>query len=199
MPGLSAFEVPPAGLAFFGTVNGGQWHRQIPISNFGVTGIPNAPTGIADNSALELATPPTLRTAYSIYSVSLAWGAIMQNVASGYVGNFLAEIALLINGSVRWIGTDKQVAASQPATATDYYSASGVISADLVNPVRLNPRERLSLRLGIAMDTGVTGTGTLLTAGVAAQPRNDAPATDWDFVPSTISYQILDLPGNRSL
>src|SRR6185437_4937501 len=136
MPGNSVFIVPPSGLDLsWPPANAiaypGVWQRGIPA----LTTL--APTGVADCNALEAMTPPTLRTAYDIYSVSLAWSANVFNTSASYDGNnLMMEIALLVSGDVRWIGTDSEVAHLQ-ATA-GVYIASGTINADLINPVRLN-------------------------------------------------------------
>ena len=193
MPGASSFFVPIAGTIYdFPATKGTEWNRQVPPP-----GVVPGPTGIADCSALEYMAPPTLRTAYSIYSLSIAWGAqLFDSADSPYVGSILAEIALLINGDVVWVGTDEQ-----PAILSNIASwslADGVISADLVNPLRLNPRERLSLRLGGALSAPATISATNALYMIVG--GKSVPTTlGYTSIQSPINYQILDLPGNRSL
>ena len=202
MPGASAFEVPLQGIAYaFPTAPGTTWFRQVPTPATSIAagiGANQMPTGVANCSALEFLTPPTLRTAYSIYSASIAWAALLNSLGAAYTGNILAEVALLINDVVVWIGTDNQPTVPVPSDAGVYY-AQGVISADFVNQPRLSPRQRLSLRLGTATSAPVTahgGNGINIAVGAQIDPLNPSAMTQDQ---STISYQILDLPGNRSL
>ena len=193
MPGASSFFVPIAGTIYdFPTTNGTEWNRQIPPP-----GVVPGPTGIADCNALEYMAPPTLRTAYSIYSLSIAWGAqLFDSADAPYVGNILAEVALLVNGDVVWVGTDAQPAIL--SSFASWYLADGVISADLVNPLRLNPRERLSLRLGGALSHPATVSAVnalYMIVGGKSLPSS----LGFESIQSPINYQILDLPGNRSL
>jgi len=202
MPGASAFEVPLEGINYaIDAIPGTTWFRQVPTRatsiNAGI-GTTQMPTGVAECSALERMTPPTLRTSYSIYSASNAWAAFLLSLGGAYAGNILAEVALLVNDVVVWVGADNQPAVPVPADA-GVYSAQGVISADFVNQPRLNPRQRLSLRLGTASSAPVTAhAGNAIKIAVAAQidPLNDSAFTQDQ---STISYQIIDLPGSRQL
>lgn len=198
MPGLSAFAVPPSGFtttfAVDATAPPGQWIRQVPT--------PVTPMGgVADCTALEYMAPPTLRTAYSIYSVSLAYAAVIQNagLTGSYSGNILVETALLINDEVKWFGTDEQPAVNQSMGPDGFNIANGTISADLVNALRLNPRERLKLRLGIAIDTGATPPSGLAVVEGIWVAEQITPTNTLTPVQSTINYQIIDLPGNRQL
>jgi len=194
MPGSSSFFVPLAGTTYdFPATNGTEWNRQIPPPG----GIAGQPTGIATCAALEYMAPPTLRTAYSIYSLSIAWGAqLFDSVDSPYVGTILAEIALLINGDVAWVGSDVQPAVL--SSLASWYLASGVISADLVNPLRIDPRERLSLRLGGAL--GAPATVSATNALYMIVGGKSIPSTlGYLSIQSPINYQIIDLPGDRSL
>jgi hypothetical protein len=198
MPGSSAFIVPFETIQYnFPTTPGTDWFRAVPTrASTAAMGYPVV-TGIAECTALELLTPPTLRTAYSIYHLSIPWAAdaTINPPATTYVGNILAEIALLVNGLVQFVGND-----SQPAVGIQgdpgVYRASGVISADLINPIRLNPRERLSLRLGTALSAPATvNVANTIQIGVSAIAVSTALAS----TEGTISYEILDLPGSRQL
>lgn len=193
MPGSSQFYVPWSAFNIdYTTFQSTQWVRAIPAIQGNVQ-------GIADCNALERGTPPTLRTAYNIYAVSLPWAVYVAFAAAGFTGDLLAEIALLINGEVKWIGTDAQPAI--PIPGADAYIASGSISADLNNPLRINPRERLSLRLGFATSPAINPVGVLHAEPAVAQTFSVASSNVVTFVPEqgTISYQIIDLPGTRSL
>lgn len=191
MPGQSAFYVPwSAYQIFYASNSSAQWTRQIPM-------IQPAISGVADCNALELLTPPTLRTAYDIYAVSIPWAAYASFAMSGFTGQFLAEIALLINGDVRWIGSDAQDAVYIGGTA---YIGSGSINADLVNAVRINPRERLSLRLGFATNPAMTPDGALQIEPAVSQAFTvDGGGAHFIATQGTISYNIIDLPGTRKL
>lgn len=199
MPGSSAFMVPLNAIFVpFATTPGTEWHRAVPsaATTINALGAGSIPTGIADCKALEYYAPPTLRTAYDIYSVSIPWGVQLIDLGAAYADNILFEAALLINDQVAWIGSDDQPVAPIPFDANGYF-ANGVISADLVNPLRLNPRERLSLRLGAALRVPTTvNAGNSLLMAVGGQ--SGANATMFG-VQGTISYQIIDLPGKRSL
>lgn len=201
MPGASAFTIPPSEADFSWppddtVLPASQWMRGIPVP----TAL--APTGVADCRALERGVPPTLRTRYECYALSIAWGLRMGN-AGGWVGNLLVELALLINGQLAWVGVDSGMGAqaNEPAPVI---IANGVINADLVNPVVINPRERLSLRIGMAVDTPVTPNAlTFITGAATVGQQTVLPSGSTDVsdtaVQSTISYQIIDLPGTRSL
>jgi len=202
MPGASAFEVPLEGIpSLFPTAPGTTWVRGVPTPASSIAagiGASQMPTGVATCQALEYLTPPTLRTAYSLYSASIAWAALLQSLGGAYAGNILAEVALLVNDVVVWTGTDNKPAVPVPSDAGVYY-AQGVISADFVNQPRLNPRQRLSLRLGTAASVPVTahaGNEILIAVGAQIDPLNPSAFTN---AQSTISYTIVDLPGNRSL
>lgn len=191
MPGASAFTVPPSLLVTSWAAGlSNLWDRGIPglIGPDGTSA--TAPHGIADCNALEAMTPPTLRTAYSVYSLSIAYGATVAYDAA--VTTILVELSLLINGEVKWAGTDSETAI--PIRGNTLLITSGVINADLVNPVIINPRERLSLRVGTATSPSAVGAVTGNTV-VGAQ----VASSGYVFTQSTISYQIIDLPGSRSL
>lgn len=203
MPGQAQFFVPPSEIDFLWPPNdtavpASQWTRGIPSPSF------LAPTGVADCHALERLAPPTLRTAYDIYALSIAWGLRAGN-AGAWSGDMLAELALLINDQVVWSQSDSAPgAATDESGPTPVIVANNIINADLTNPLRLNPRERLSLRIGMAFSSVVTpNAGTAITgaATVAQQtylPSGAAVVAD-EAVQSTISYTIIDLPGSRVL
>lgn len=190
MPGASQFVVPPSSVATdfqWASDQTTQPMRQIPVP---VAGLAPAGSNVATCAALESMTPPTLRRAYSIYAVNIAWSALID---ATYTGSIIGELALLVNGELAWVGTDAEPTNNVLTDAI----ASGVISADLVNPIILNPRERLSLRVGMSTSTPIASI-ILGTMVVGAQYAQDGTG-DIVAVQSTISYQILDLPGNRSL
>lgn len=201
MPGLSAFYVQPSTLIANppGTAGAG-WTRGIPaIGLLGApaSGNPSPPYPVATCSALEYDSPPTLRTAYDIYAVSIPWGAAIYDASTPVAIN--VELALLVNGEVRWIGTDNQPFVSLGYGTPEAYGAAGTINADLTNPIRLSPRERLSLRMGLALDPPQTIYENTIWGYVSAQVTGQAPAETVIPTQGSISYQIIDLPGARSL
>lgn len=198
MPGSSAFEITPSTIS--GTPPGSNdsgWYRAIPSS--GLTGAPAgtppppAPTGMPTCASLESSAPPTLLNAYDIYNITIPWGAAFYT--SGTPGDVQAEIAILINGQVRWLGTDTEVAQPLGYGTPAGYGATGTITADLVNAIRLGPRERLSLRMGVQLDPPVTLYLATIYGYVGAQISGSSVVG----VEGTISYTIVDLPGVRQL
>lgn len=201
MPGAATFAVLPSEIT--GAWNNGEsttWARGVPSLIPAIPNLWTPPTGVADCHALEANTPPTLRTAYSIYGVSIPWSAVAVDPQSP-TGNFLVELALLVNGEVHWTGTDKQAGAVGLAGNSPWI-ATGIVTGDLVNPVRINPRERLSLRLSIATDVpleAVSPAVAMTYIGYVGATYTTDATTPFTPAPGTISYSIIDLPGNRSL
>lgn len=201
MPGSATFVVLPSEIT--GIFLNGEtttWARGIPSLIPAIPNVWTPPTGVADCHALEAMSPPTLRTAYSVYGVSIPWSAAIVDPTTPS-GNFLVELALEVNGEVKWTGTDKQAGAVGLAGNAPWIG-TGIVTGDLVNPVRINPRERLSLRLSIATDVPLSGvspaTGVTYFGYVGALYSTDA-TNPFKPSPGTISYSIIDLPGNRSL
>jgi hypothetical protein len=196
MSGQGTLWVPPSGFQDAVAQSGSTWHRAIPssppISPF--TGIANY-TGLAPCNALQAMVPPSLLRAYDIYSLNIAWGAAFNDsVSETYAGNIRAELALLVNNEVRWVSTDDEL-----ATAWGFYAyAQGTITADLVNPIRLNTRENLALRLGVVCDVAPAHDAESLWFGAVGMQLNTGTSY-WQGVPSTISYNIIDLPGARAI
>jgi hypothetical protein len=201
MPGASAFYVQPSTLiAMPPGTDGAGWVRGIPtIGLLGApaVGNPAPPYPVADCHALEYDSPPTLRTAYDVYAVSIPWGAAIYDATTPM--NVNVELALLINGEVRWIGTDNEPFQSLGYGSPAAYGAAGTINADLTNALRINPRERLSLRMGLALDPPQTIYENTIWGYVSAQVTGSAPSETVIPTQGSISYQIIDLPGSRSL
>jgi hypothetical protein len=175
----------------FGAIAAGQFVRGIPTP--GILAVPPIPpvNGIATCRNLLSDSPPTLLEAYDIYSYSIAAGVGFIN-GGGFASDpsITLEIALLVNDRVRYIATQTQPGFL--AVANTNALAAALFASDLVNPIRLGARDRLSLRLG-ANCTLASSPGSAIVG--AQYDQNGLPAA----VESTLSYDTIQLPAGRRL
>lgn len=189
--------VPPSQFVTGSGATAGRWQRGIPRA--GITAFtPASPAipGLADCNNLLANSPPTILEAYEIFSYSIGWGAyIAQGAAYTVPPVFVAELALLVNGRVRYV-TSQQVE-SVLSTAALEATASGSWIGDLVNPIRVGARDRLSLRMGVLTDqSGLANFVGIVGAQLQNTPTGTPTLTGFE---STISYRTIDLPGSRRI
>jgi len=133
---------------------------------------------------------PTLVTVWAVESVYLPVFAVM---GGNYAGSTMVITAFLkSNGTIVWSADTGVVPMQTPSVADTYGNA--IISADLVNPIRIGRGDSLSLLLAASVTPNQT---TDLVAGVGAQV--DAGELGVVPVEGTIGYTVYDLPGRRSL
>lgn len=176
-----------------GTAVGGVWAYGIPTAGVGNYGIP-AVVGVADCSNLVAASPPTLLEQYDVSSYSIAWSAIVANSAAlASAPVVTAELALLVNDAVRH--TNRMSATGvDTGGASETFIAGDVFTADLVNPVTVGARERLTLRIGLLSSLSANA-GAQVVVGVQLDPITPGPIS----YPSTVSYYVIDVPASRRL
>jgi hypothetical protein len=189
--GFSDFYVPPKFFAELATV-GGQWYRAIPTRT-DMNGIPQC-TGLADLKNIAALSPPTLLEEYEIYSYAIGWGLTLDNSVGGSPGpgptQVTVELALLVNDRV--VQVDQQQVPTTPYEA-DGSIATGAWTTDLVNPVRLKARDRLSVQAGWQANGPASSLSYML---VGAQI---GPNLAYQGYESVIRYNVIDLPGSRRL
>lgn len=189
MSGYAQLPVPPgtfdAAPGLGGTL-AGQWYRGIPTP-----GLFGPVSGVADFKNLLSMSPPTLLERYELYSYAIGFGVLLvSGGAFAATPTISAELALLVNDRVAYTAIETMVTTE---LAVGVNMATGAWSSDLVNPIRINARERLSLRVGFISDQPTTVHG-LIVAG--AQLDNAGTAKAYE---STISYNVIDLPASRRL
>jgi hypothetical protein len=144
-------------------------------------------TGLASPKDVLSLSPPSLLELYEVYAVSIAWG--LQFNAPNDGAQVIATLRLLISGQLAWSSSDRETTVGSVV--------NGEWIADLVNPLRVGARERLSL--DVLLSGNVAAPGLLM---IAAQPLGTAPSNlraNWTPVESTISYNVVDLPASRRL
>lgn len=187
---MTSITVQPSELDISSAIVASEWYRGIPKAGVASVPIP-AVGGQPDCTNLIAGSPPTLLEEYSFYAFSIAWQIFLSNGAAyGTAPVITAEIALLVNDRVEYSTTQQQVSEIDFDGAT----ALGTFSGDLVNPIRVGGRERLSLRVGLLSDTAAAVGGFIV---VAAQ--SSASAGNVSGVESTLSYTTLELPARRRL
>lgn len=175
----STFQPPAGGLA------AGTWYRGIPT-------LPATVSGISDCRDLVASSPPNLLIEYEFYTLALGISAGAIFAAAPAAPPVLsAEIALLVNDRIKYRESVKQTSVGD-GTGVGFW-VSTFFGADLVNPIRLHARERLSLRVGIETDTAAIGAAVYIGSQVDANGNPVIPAE------STISYNVIDLPASRRL
>lgn len=192
MNGQSEFYVQPSTLVLPAGFAANQWYRGVPTPGVPITpGIP-AVAGIPDCKNLAASSPPTLLCEYQLYSYSIGWNVAFANSAA-FAPNVMIELALLINDRVRYVLNEGVTFPAGLDGAGGIARAFGTWVSDLVNPIKLGARDRLSLRVGVLSDSQADLLGVLL---VAAQLDSAAHPIGYE---STISYNVIDLPGSRRL
>lgn len=189
MSGSGQLWVQPS-VINFGALIAGQWRRGIPTP--GVPANIPAVQGISDCKNLLSMSPPTLLEEFQIVSYSLAYGAVLTNggdFASPFP-NITTEIALLVNDRLAYAEEITQGATGGAATVN---WVTGSMAGDLVNPIRLGARDRLSIRLGIKSDTAAS-VGSNVQIGAQLDPVIGSIGVE-----STLSYNVIDLPASRRL
>jgi hypothetical protein len=185
MSGSDYLTIQPSKLAA-GALAAGQWARGIPTPG---TNAIAAVEGVPGCGNLVAASPPTLLCEYSVYSYSIGFGLNVEGTAA--VPNVDAELAILVNDRVAYITSLTQLAIVATAPGAGY-NATGAWVSDLVNPIRVGARERLGLRVGIRSDQDATSSTLLIGVQVDQAGRDVA-------YESTLSYNVIDLPGSRRL
>jgi len=175
------------------SVAAGEWYRAIPL----VGAFAPAIAGVADANNLLSNSPPTLLEEYQLYSYSIGWGILLTEAAGDFatIPNVTAELAFLVNGQVAYVTSDGPVPTTTDAGPNAWAGGSWV--SDLVNPIILEARDRLSLRMGFFSDTAASGESQGLIGCEVG------PIGGFTFGPvpfdSTISYNTIRLPGRRRL
>lgn len=179
---------------------------QIPVPESGVSGsniepagwITGTPTlngtvkGIADCASLFRLSPPTLLEMFEIVSYSIAFTASLTSGTTFATAPAISgQLTFLVNDDIRQIvdiGPLTSVLRSDSVVAW----ANGAFVGDLVNPIRMGARERLNLQLGLMSDQAAAG----YAAYIGAQIN---PSQVVQGYPSSISYNVIELPGARRL
>lgn len=209
MSGSGRLFIQPSELTFFDTDdNGGDayppgmWHRGIPTP--GVALLLDIPVpavrGIADCHNLVSNSPPTLLEAFELYSYSIGWKVHIVQQAGDYVApfpNLSAELGILVNDELRYVSTET-VPTGEEFTGAGTAAASGSWSADLVNPILVGARDRLTLRIGVSADQ-TAGAFYVLVGAQSHFVSAGGAGNVMDPFESTISYNQIDLPARRRL
>jgi hypothetical protein len=195
MSGSGQLWIQPSGLRDFVPLAAGTFYRQIPTPGV-PTQIP-AVQGIADCKNLIAQSPPTLLEEFELYSYSIGFAVLAYGPDSDAFTtppNLTAELALLVNDRVAYITSQTAAGVAINADpANSIYELIGSWTSDLVNPIKLGARDRLSLRVGIMADQANSELSGVI--GVQLDPATQ------DTIPfeSTISYNVIDLPASRRL
>lgn len=174
----------------------GNWRRHIPSPGCSSLSIP-AIRGVADASNVIADSPPTLFEAFSFYSYAVGWYVELGNNGVNFTTppNVQVELALLVNDR-RAYTTSMPSATELNPGANQFSIGSGAFVSDLVNPILVGPRERLSLMLGIQSDQPVWN----FTAGIGTQATNPATGVYQPLAfESTLSFNTIIVPGRRRL
>lgn len=189
---MSELFIQPSVLHVPGGLLAGQWGRGVPVPGApaSVNPIP-AVGGIATCSNLLQDSPPTLLEQYELYSYAIGWAIFIQPQAADVL---TAELALLVNDRVVYTASEAPTAVNEPGGSTGAY-ASGAWVSDLVNPIQLGARDRLSLRAGAQASAAVTYLD--MYVGVQLGPVSSSLGA----IPfeSTLSYRTLAVPASRRL
>jgi hypothetical protein len=157
--------------------------QQVPTPGWAGGGVP-AVAGVATCRNLASMSPPTLLEEFEIYSYSIGWGlATPGEIPAGLD----LELQLLINDRTAWVD-DEPV----PASAVTPSVANGTFRSDLVNPIRVGARDRLTLRIGLPQPA-LTSVTVVLGAQMNPAGNGISPYE------STVSYNVIDLPASRRL
>lgn len=193
MGGFAELWVPYSNISF-GVFVTGQWQRGIPSRDLIDAGGSSGPN---DCFNLLAASPPTLLEAYEIVSFSIAWGALLMDGVPNFAPPLpiiAVEMALLVNDRVRYSSQSQGNQTIQLTNPSSNCGVNGTFDGDLVNPIRVGARDRLSLRMGVSPNPA-PAEGIQICVGCQLN-QNLSPAA---ITESTISYNVIDLPASRRL
>lgn len=151
----------------------------------------------AQPNNLASQSPPTLLEAFDVYAVAISYG--WYSITSGLAGaELIVELDLLINDQLAYSTTDTQIVV---APGSGGGIANGRWTADLVNPVRVNARERLGIAAGFSIGGTVSPTGWMMIGAqtTGADFTHPTHPDNWAVRNSVISYAVIDVPAARRL
>lgn len=183
-------SIPPSQFNLAAVAQPFVWQRGIPSPGAPGVGVP-AVGGVPGCANLLAVNPPSLFESYEIYSIVIGWtaqlifpGALPPDVSVD------AEAALLVNDSVVYANTVTQQATFGSASAL----ADGTWTADLVNPIVIGARDKLSLRTGVRPSQPVSGNSIYVgLQALYASPVVIVPAP----FESSINYRVLNREESR--
>lgn len=190
MSGSSGFSVPPSSITL-ASLSAEQWVRQVPVPGNAFLNLP-AVGGVATCQDLMSGSPPTLLEQYDVYSYSIGWGIFLEGVAGN--ANVTGELALLVNDRTAYVAPQSIVAMELGATGNAI--GTGAFISDLVNPIKLGARDRLTARMGVISDTAASSNVYVVLGMQLTAPGGTLTITPFE---STISYYVLDVPASRRL
>jgi hypothetical protein len=165
----------------------------------GVPATPGAPTippiaGIKSNARNVFGdSPPIGREIYFVTSLQIAYYSLINPDADSFPDSMPVQTELTIyrGTDLIWTGIDSQVAQPLPEADAPFGLASGVFSADLVNPVAYAAGDTMSLQVGISAGPSVgLNENTVIGLGAQATAQPDVGIVYQSF-PSSITYNLL--------
>lgn len=202
MSGRGQIFVQPSELETTGGTAAGAWFRGIPTPGWvslggGATPAIPAVGGIATCANVISDSPPTLLEEFQVVSYSLGWAIYVREAAAPASPPTLTfEIALLVNDRVQYVASEQTTGIALAGVTTDFV-ASDHLTSDLVNPVTVGARDRLGLRIGGLCNQATTIFGVMIGAQLTPSPTFDS-SSETPFE-STVSFNVIDLPGSRRL
>jgi hypothetical protein len=183
MGGSTQLWVPPSSFTIpeksQGKLTQGSLAAGYPDGTQVVTG-----NSVAGPNNLVSPSPPTLLEEFEVYSLSIIWDVV--GITAGV--RVLANLELLVNDRRAFGIAGEQV------------EAYASWQADLVNPIRLGARDRLGLRVGVELSTAVEqGVCYFMLGATYSTVGVGLHAESWTLAESTISYNVLDVPGSARL
>ena len=180
-----------------GALAAGNWTRGIPLLGASELGIP-APVGIADCRDLLRSSPPTLLEDYEITNFSIGMACGVQDSGGGFASapEITLELALLVNDRVRYVADSGPLQTPAGPGAPGSYLASYSFSADIVNPIVIGARERLTLRAGVNCNLAVNENSWVWVGIQASFAAGVFTPSEFE---STISYNVRQLSPIRQL
>lgn len=156
-------------------------------------------SGVASCNNLFSASPPMLGERFEVYS--LAVPAIAEfSSASGAAWtkapNIRLSMDLYVNSELAYTMEDEGPGISY-GSASNYALLSTTFAADLINPVYVGSRERLSIRLSTSCDQAAAT--AYVYAAMVLQFSSATPDGVIQGAEGTISYNAVELPTARRL
>ena len=182
-------------LEFLEGINAGELYTGIPspgapLGSGSFAGI----SGIATYQNLLSDSPPTLLEAYEVTNLQFPWGVYLNNSAA-FTSYPIVTVGLNMLKNSDIVYTVQQAGVQTvEAFNTEQAAGNGMLSADIVNPIVFEARDRLTIQAFITSTVTCNEGSALTLAGGYGTPAGNPYSQQ-----ASIAYNVLARPARRRL